>query len=275
MDAAIQARASAYDQHYRTAGWKAERWTRRKVESFLAYAVETESGGNLNGNEIQWALKLLGAPELIGRRVLDYCCGTGITAIYFALCGADVQAFDASRAAIDMAAESARLSGVSDRVQFVVADARELPYPDESFDAVFCQSALHIVIDYPSCGPELARVVKPRAKAVFCEEALAYNPLLKPIRWLRRRGWQACGGRPLTYKDIRTFGSFFSQVKSHHFNLLVQCKQFFQKSVIHRGRLPRGVRPVLQALDRLDQGLLWLVPGLRHLCGKVVVEYVK
>lgn len=275
MDAIIQARAYAYDEHYRTAGWKAQCWTRQKVEAFLAYTLESPSGGNLNGNEINCALKLLGMPNVAGKTILDYCCGTGITAIYLAMCGAKVHAFDASRAAIDMAVESARLSGVADRVDFSFADAQHLPYPDGTFDAAFCQSALHIVIDYPPCSHELARVLKPRAKALFCEEALAYNPILKPIRWLRRRTSRDCGGRPLSYGDIRRFGFAFTQTEMYHFNLFVQCKQFFGGYLIRHGRLPRGVRPVLRALDRLDRGLLAIAPWLRHLCGKVVVEYVK
>ncbi len=66
------------------------------IEARYAYALDVDKGGNLNGNEIQYALRAIGAPDLSGRKVLDYCCGTGVMAIYFALCGAEVWAFDAS-----------------------------------------------------------------------------------------------------------------------------------------------------------------------------------
>jgi len=271
----VARRAKNYDDHYRTAGWKVERWTKEKVEQFLAYAVDTDKGGYLNGLEVQYALDVLGAPDCGGMKILDYCCGTGIAAIYFALCGAQVWAFDASSAAIEIAIESAEMSDVAHKVHFEVLDAESLPYEDGFFDAVFCQSALHIIIDYPQCPYELARVLKPGASAVFCEEGLGYNPFLRPIRWLRRRKWMKCGGRPLKYPDIQRFGKPFSGTHIEHFNLLTQAKTLFRGQLDRHGGLKSWTKRLLRTTERIDDALLSVMPCLKKYCGTVVVVYTR
>lgn len=271
----VASRAIAYDEHYLTAGWRPRRWTNETAGAFLSYILDSVQEGHINGNEIQRALQIVGAPALAGKYVLDYCCGTGISAIYFALCGAMVMAFDRSPAAVRIASESARQSGVEDKVRFSVADARMLPYRSNAFDAVFCQSALHIVADYPECAGELARVLRPGAKAVFCEEALGYNLVLGIFRFIGRRTWRKCGGRPLTYPEIRKFGTKFSRTIIHHFNLLGQTKNLLGDRALRNGPLAVQLRSGLRAVERVDGLLLAHVPALRVLCGKVVVEYIR
>ena len=271
----VESRAVAYDTHYSTGTWESHHWTKESIESRLAYALDVPSGGSLNGNEIQCALQAIGAPDLAGKTILDYCCGTGITAIYFALCGAKVHAFDASSAAIEIAKESAKRSDVESVVDFTTEDARELPYASDTFDFVFCQSALHIVIDYPECPAEIARVLKSGGKAVFCEEALDQNIFLRPIRRLRRRRHRECGGRPLRYADIRAFGHNFSLTTIHHFNLLGQIKNLFAGHRAKHGRMKPGVRLLLRTLEKTDRCILAVVPWLKRFCGKVTVEYAK
>jgi len=271
----VARRAENYDHHYRTAGWKAERWTKERVQKFLAYAVDVEKGGYLNGKEVQYGLYVLGAPDCNGMKILDYCCGTGITAIYFALCGAKVWAFDASSAAIDIAVKSAAMSDVGDTVHFDVLDAQFLPYENDFFDAAFCQSALHIVIDYPKCSYELSRAVKSGRSAIFCEEGLGYNPFLKPIRWLRRRKWVKCGGRLLKYPDIEQFGKPFSRTHIEHFNLLTQAKTLFRGQLDRHGGLRPWTKRLLRVTGRMDDVLLSTMPWLKRYCGTVVVVYTK
>jgi len=271
----VTVRAKNYDQHYRTAGWKVEQWTKEKVQEFLSYAVDVDKGGYLNGKEVQYALDTLGSPDYRNMKILDYCCGTGITAIYFALCGAEVWAFDASSAAIDIAVKSAQMSCVAERIHFNVLDAQSLPYEDEFFDAAFCQSALHIVIDYPKCPHELSRVLKRGSLAIFAEEGLGYNPLLMPIRWLRRRKWIDCGGRPLKYPDIEEFGKPFSRLHVQHFNLLTQAKTIFRKQLDRHGGLRPWTKRFLRATGKIDDILLSAMPWLKRYCGAVVVVYTK
>lgn len=271
----VSHRAINYDQHYRTAGWRVEQWTKEKIGSFLAHALYAKEGGKLNGNEIQYALSILGVPDCRGLKILDYCCGTGITAIYFALCGAEVWAFDASSEAITIAVKSAQVSGIADRIHFDVLDAQFLPYESDFFDAAFCQSALHIVIDYPNCPHELSRVLAPGSKAVFCEEPLGYNLFLCPVRWLRRRKYVKCGGRPLRYPDFENFGASFSQTEIQHFNLLAQGKTAFTSQLCRHGSLRPWTRNFLLILEKMDNRMLSAMPILKKYCGSVVVIFTK
>jgi len=229
----------------------------------------------LNGKEITYALNVLGAPELKGKRILDYCCGTGITAIYFALCGAEVWAIDASSKAIDIAVKSAEISDVSKMTHFSVLDVQALPYGNGFFDMAFCQSALHIVVDFPVCPYELSRVLKTGGRAIFCEEGLGYNPILKPVRWLRRRKWLKCGGRPLKYPDIEQFGQPFSKTEIQHFNIFSQVKTAFSGQLRRRGGLQRWSRIFLRTIEAVDNTLLSIAPCLRKYCGSVVIIYTK
>jgi SAM-dependent methyltransferase len=268
-DGVIAGRAAAYDDVY--AYWHPKRVTIESFDRWARFVLRTPPGesGHPEGNEIECALALLDVENLAGKTVLDSCCGTGVSAIYFALRGAEVHAFDASGRAIAIARQSARLSGVEGRVHFSVGDAQRLAYPSASFDAAYCQSALHILVDYPDCSWELARVLKPGAKAIFCEEPLGYNPVLAPIRWWRRRRYRKCGGRTLSYGDVRHFGAPFAVTRVHHFNLLTQVRTLLGD----RASAPR-VKPVLRRVYEVDEWLLAHVPLLRPLAGKIVVEYV-
>lgn len=266
----VRRRAAAYDEVY--AHWHAKRVTVESFERWARFFLDVSDGeeGHLNGNELACALAALDLPSLQGKRVLDYCCGVGRSSIYFALRGATVSAFDASPHAIGLAKASAALSGVDRQVEFAVMDAQDLAYPDDTFDAVYCQSAMHIIIDYPRCATELARVLKPGGRAVFCEEALGYNPLLEVIRWFRRRKYRQCGGRPLTHADIDAFAVHFETVRIHHFNLTLQLKTVMARRLAHWWLAKR----LLRRLDGLDQRVLERWPGLRRFCGKVVIEYI-
>lgn len=275
MDKVVRDRAAAFDMHYHTRWRRARQWTRETVEARLAYVLDVDKGGCLTGNEIQYALRAIDLPNINGKKVLDYCCGTGETAVYFALCGAEVWAFDASPEAIDIAKKSAEMSGVSQLIHFDVLDAQMFPYDNDFFDVAFCRSALYIVTEYPKCPIELCRVLKPCGKAVFCEEGFGYNPFLKPIRWLRRRKWAKCGGRPLTYPDIEQFGAPFSQTEIQHFNLLMQVKTVFAGQLHRRGYLKPWSKKLLKILEKADRTILIALPSLKKYCGAIVVSFVK
>ena len=270
-----EARARAYDHHYRTAGWRARPWTLEEARDELSCAIESPTGRHINGNEIMMALRRIGAPHVRGKTILDYCCGTGVASIYLTLLGATVHAFDASPVAIEIAAASAALTGVDHLIDFHVADARDLPFADETFDAAFCQSALHIVSDYPQCAAEAARVLKPGANIVFCEEALDGNPLLEPVRWLKRHRHADCGGHPLSRKRIESFGHPFTEMRVYPFNLLGQVKNLWSHHLIETGQLDTVSRRFLWTLMRIDRALLTAAPRLGRVCGKAVIEYIR
>lgn len=70
--------------------------------------------------------------------MLEAGCGTGRTACYLAGLGVSVTAIDRNGDMIQKATHRARLSGLP--IRFMQADASSLPFPDETFDAVFTES---------------------------------------------------------------------------------------------------------------------------------------
>ncbi len=91
--------------------------------------------------------------------VLDVGCGVGATACYLAKThGCRVVGVDANEAMIARANERARDEGVTDRVEFRVADVCDLPFADAQFDVVLVESVLTFVADKQQAIRECARV---------------------------------------------------------------------------------------------------------------------
>ena len=69
-------------------------------------------------------------------------------------------------------------------MQVACGIAERLPCADAAFDGVLCMNVLHHVSDLPAAVAELARVLKPGARAVFCEPGLEH---LDPAETKRAR----------------------------------------------------------------------------------------
>lgn len=96
------------------------------------------------------------------KQVLDVGCGVGASACRIAKrLGCRVSGIDLSEKMVGHAKERARREGVEERVRFMVADARKLPFKSESFDAVICESVSAFLEDKQGAVREYARVVKP------------------------------------------------------------------------------------------------------------------
>ena len=106
----------------------------------------------------QWApmlVDLAGISE--GDRVLDVACGTGVaarTAADRVGSSGSVVGLDLNPAMLEVAAR------VRGDIAWREGDASELPFGDESFDAVLCQSAVFFFPDVDRAFSEMARVVR-------------------------------------------------------------------------------------------------------------------
>lgn len=100
--------------------------------------------------------------------ILDVGCGTGINLLEAArwfsptrlLCGIDI-----SPGMVEVASHKAAALGL--KANFAVGDAEHLPYPDNTFDLVICNSVLHWFKDRQAAVREMCRVLRPGGKVVL------------------------------------------------------------------------------------------------------------
>ena len=97
-----------------------------------------------------------------GKYVLDVGCGAGATPVQLVKRHAcRVVGVDISRRMIERAEEMARREGLGDEVEFQVADAQDLPFDRDLFDAVITESVAAFPEDKQRAVNEFARVTKP------------------------------------------------------------------------------------------------------------------
>jgi len=189
------------------------------------------------GNDRFWRVATLRAvaPQR-GERILDLAAGTGTSSMAFVSSGAHVVAADFSRGMIE---EGRRRHDDVPNLEFVQADATDLPFADGEFDAVTMSFGLRNVIDPRRALRELRRVTRPGGRIVVCEfshppsrafnglyrfyndrvlpivakavssNAEAYDYLNESIRdwpdqptlagWMRDAGWDDVAYRNLTF----------------------------------------------------------------------------
>lgn len=126
------------------------------------------------GNDQLWraAMTRAVAPRA-GQRILDLAAGTGASSVALSRSGAEVVAGDFSPG---MIAEGRRRHGGVTNLSFVEADATQLPFDDDSFDAVTISFGLRNVIDPQKALAEMLRVTAPGGRLVICEFSHPASP---------------------------------------------------------------------------------------------------
>ena len=94
-----------------------------------------------------------------GDRVLDVAAGPGNAALAAAVVGADVVASDLTPALLDVGRAAAQARGLS--LEWVAADAEDLPFPDADFDVVVSCVGAMFAPHHQACADELLRVLRP------------------------------------------------------------------------------------------------------------------
>lgn len=123
------------------------------------------------------------------QNILEICSGTGRLTRHLVEKLPPAAKLTASDLSADMLA-IAREKIKSKQVDFMVADAQQLPFPDNSFDYVFCQFGLMFFPDKQKGFNEVFRVLKPKGKFIFATwdktenipvHKIYYNDILFPF----------------------------------------------------------------------------------------------
>jgi arsenite methyltransferase len=135
-------------------------------------------------------------------QVLDVGCGHGLM-----LLGAAKQLTSGRAVGIDIwsqvdqqdnsseaTLENARIEGVAERVELKSADARELPFPENSFDVVVSSFAIHNISDDSGrerAVREIARVLKPGGQLAVADIRYTkqYEQILRSLGWQQTQRW--------------------------------------------------------------------------------------
>jgi ubiquinone/menaquinone biosynthesis C-methylase UbiE len=105
--------------------------------------------------------------DLEGKRVLEVSCGHGGAASYITrtMRPASYTGLDLNPSGIEFCQRRHELPGLS----FVQGDAENLPFPDESFDAVINVEAAHLYPNYRQFLAEVTRVLAPGGHFLYAD----------------------------------------------------------------------------------------------------------
>ena len=152
-----------------------------KLNPEILATVEHLHSGGLATTRDQAELVSL-TPE---SRVLDVGCGTGGPARYLAdKYGCRVDGIDLTPEFVEVGQELTRRCGLSDQVTLRVGNALDLPYPDQSFDVVWCQNVTMNIADKATFLASIYRVLKPGGLFTSTEFSTGSGgDLLYPVPW--------------------------------------------------------------------------------------------
>jgi len=156
----------------------------------------------------RWKRALLKMAEVKpGDRALDLCCGTGDIAFALQAAGAEVVGIDFSPAMLGVARERAKNAADAAgpaRLQFLCADALNIPFADGSFDIVTIGYGLRNLASWEAGLEEMARVARPGGRLLVLDFG-------KPDNKVWRSVYFAC----LRFL-VPLFGKLFCQDASTH-----------------------------------------------------------
>jgi demethylmenaquinone methyltransferase/2-methoxy-6-polyprenyl-1,4-benzoquinol methylase len=136
-----------------------------------------------------------------GDRVLDLCCGTGDIALALAQRGAAVIGLDFSGAMLEIA-EKRRQKNLPFQVpnlKFIQGDAQQIPFPDNSFDAITIGYGLRNLASWETGLAEMCRTAKPGGRLVVLDFGKPANAVWRTVYFTHLQifvpllGWTFCG----------------------------------------------------------------------------------
>lgn len=159
----------------------------KKEPTFFDFAAEVGLTKHIGSTQATDALVELCHIEA-GSYVLDVGCGVGVTPCYLARkYGCRVVGVDILARMVARSRGRAARQKVADRVDFRVADAQDLPFEDELFDAVITESVTAFPEDKQKAVDEYVRVMKPGGYVGLNESVwLKVPPPPEIVAWIQQ-----------------------------------------------------------------------------------------
>ena len=155
-----------------------DRWYTAKDDPIALLRAETKV-------KLPWVLKKVAERQFLPSetKILDVGCGAGFLANPLSASGFNVTGVDLSEESLLVA----RRFDSTKKVEYMVADAYHLPFPDQSFNVVTAMDFLEHVDDPAKVVKEFSRVLKPGGLFVFHtfnRNLVAYLVIIKLVEWL-------------------------------------------------------------------------------------------
>jgi len=142
-------------------------------------------------------------PDVAGTEIVELGCGTAYFGAWLKRAGASrVVGVDVTPAQLDTARAMNEEFGLG--LEFIEANAEEVPLPDASFDIAFSEYGASIWCDPNRWIPEAARLLRPNGELIFMcntdlvqvcspDEEKVAERLVRPLRGMHRLDWTSEG----------------------------------------------------------------------------------
>lgn len=157
---------------------KSDKFWDKSAEKYSKSPISDETTYRRKLTETQYFL----APEM---RILEFGCGTGMTAIYHAPNVHHIDAIDISKNMIDIGRRKARDAGI-ENINFTLGTLKDFNADTASYDVVLGLNVIHLLPDRQIVIPEVARILKPggifvSSTACLGNSYLRFIKLIVPI----------------------------------------------------------------------------------------------
>lgn len=153
-------------------------------------------------------------------RILDVGCGAGHSASHIAQhYGCSVVGIDLSEAALSHARALYGNEPYASRLSFIKAELSHLPFSDDYFDVVICESVLIFVKDKAQGLTEMGRVCKPKGFLLLNEICVAQNDQEQRIKEYFARSEMGA--------FLLNVDALSSLINSETWNIVVHDEQIF------------------------------------------------
>lgn len=154
-----------------------------------------------------WRRKAVGM--LAGKkpvRILDVATGTGDLAMLLArrIPGSVITGIDLSEGMISVGEKKISQAGLTDRISLQAGDCLNMPWPDDTFDAVTVAYGVRNFENLLKGYREMLRVLRPGGSICVIELSTPTSPIVKPLYRFYTRCIIPAVGRMVS-KDVRAY----------------------------------------------------------------------